>query len=102
MKKDKKGNVLKFETPETPRAKPKDKDFSSIKEYMDKAKKYDDLIRMIKADKAICEIALDSLKEKESFLRIGYLNGYNDGKRAGYEYIVDCLLTKYLGEEDKK
>ena len=96
MKKDKKGNVLKFETPETPRAKAKDKDYSSIKEYMDKAKKYDELIRMIKADKAMCEIARDSMRDKEKFLRIGYLNGYNDGKRAGYEYIVDCLLAKYL------
>lgn len=92
MKKKNPNNLVNFETPEKPRAKAKD---SSLKVAIDKAKKYDELMQMIKADKAMCEVALNGLKEHRA-LRIGYLNGYNDGKRAGYEYIVDCLLQKYL------
>lgn len=102
MRKDKgnKNNLLNFQTPEKPRAKAESN--QSYKEALIKSKKYDELMRVIKADKAMCELARDSLKEKASLLRVGYLNGYNDGKRAGYEYIVDCLLAKYLEEEAKK
>ena len=102
MRNDKfnKNNLVNFETPEKPRAKAQGN--QNMREALAKAKKYDELVRMIRADKAMCEIARDSLKEKETFLRIGYLNGYNDGKRAGYEFIVDGLLAKYLDEEAQK
>ena len=102
MRKDKgnKNNLVNFETPEKPRAKVQGN--QNYKEALVKAKKYDELMRMIRADKAMIEIARDRLKDKEHFLRIGYLNGYNDGKRAGYEFIVDCLLAKYLEEDAKK
>lgn len=93
MKKKNPNNLVNFETPEKPRAKAQGN--QDMREALTKAKKYDELMRMIKADKAMCEIALNDLKARKS-LRIGYLNGYNDGKRAGYEYIVDCLLQKYL------
>ena len=92
--KDKLNNILNFETPEKPRAKAESN--HNLKEALAKAKKYDELMNMIRADKAMCEIALNDLKKQHSFLRVGYVNGYNDGKRAGYEYIVDCLLQKYL------
>lgn len=102
MRKDKgnKNNLINFETPEKPRAKVQGN--QNYKEALVKAKKYDELMRMIRSDKAMCEIARADLEKKSSKLRIGYLSGYNDGKRAGYEYIVDCLLAKYLEEEVKK
>ena len=84
-------NLINFETPEKPRAKKPNPN----KELIEKAKKYDELMQKIKSDKAMCEIALSELKERRSF-RFGYLNGYNDGKAAGYEYIVECLLQKYI------
>lgn len=96
MKKDKnnKNNLVKFETPETPRAKAQGN--SKLKESVEKAKKYDELMRVIAADQDMCKRALKDLKENKSFIRLGYVNGYTDGKIAGYEYIVDCLLQKYL------
>lgn len=98
MKKDKSklNNLVNFETPEKPRAKANPACNSNLKTAMEKAKKYDELINLIKADQIMCENALSGLKKQNSMLRIGYMNGYNDGKRAGYEFIVDCLLQKYL------
>ncbi len=93
MKKDK-NNLVKFETPEKPRAKSSGN--SKLKESIEKAKKYDELMRVIEQDQDMCSKALKDLKENKSFIRLGYVNGYTDGKIAGYEYIVECLLQKYL------
>ena len=93
--KDKIARLSGYQTPETPRAKKKDTDFTSLKEAVDKAKKYDELIKQIKQDRTALLKEFDDYNNQRSFLRIGYNNGYIDGKVAIYKTFLD-RLTKYL------
>lgn len=92
---DKIARLRGFQTPETPRAKKKDSDFTSLKEAVDKAKKYDELIKQIKQDKTTFAEQLDAYKKQRSFLRIGYTNGYVDGKIVLYNEFIG-KLSSYL------
>lgn len=97
MKKDydKISKLSSYQTPETPRAKKKDSDFKTLKESVDKAKKYDDLVKQIKQDRKAFLKELDDYNNQKSFLRVGYKNGYIDGKLALYKTFLD-RLNKYL------
>ena len=97
MKKDydKIARLSGYQTPETPRAKKKDTDFTSLKEAVDKAKKYDDLIKQIKRDRTALLKEFDDYNNQRSFVRVGYKNGLVDGKIAIYKTFID-RLTKYL------
>lgn len=93
--KDKIARLSGYQTPETPRAKKKDTDFTSLKEAVDKAKKYDELIKQIKQDKAAFAGQLEAYKKQRSFLRLGYTNGYVDGKIVLYNEFIG-KLSSYL------
>lgn len=84
-----------FQTPETPRAKKKDTDFTSLKEAVDKAKKYDELIKQIKQDRLAYLGQLDAYKNHRSFLRLGYTNGIVNGKIVLYNDFIG-KLSSYL------
>ena len=90
MKKD----LENYHVPEKPRAK--DSGFNSLKESIEKAKKYDELINQIKKDKDNIDRDLKAYKAQSSHLKIGYVNGYVDGKIAVFDAVVNVYFEKYL------
>lgn len=95
----KKPDFEKFNIPETPRAK--GSEFNTLKESLDKAKKYDKLIEQLENDKET--INLDILQHLADYknqakppIKAGYVTGYVDGKIAAYSKMVNVYYNKYL------
>ena len=87
-------SLQNMQTPETPRAK--GSGFNTLKESVEKAKKYDELIKQIIKDRAYISRDLAAYKEQSSALKIGYVNGYVDGKIAVYDVMLNIYFDKYL------
>jgi len=89
----KKPDLTKFNTPETPRNEKQ----MNFRQALEKARKYDILIEKVQQDKKQINKELADLSFSNSFLRMGYKNGYMDGKIAAFKFFSECLKN-YLGE----
>lgn len=93
MKKPK--NYLdQYQSPETPRAK--GSEFKTLKESLEKAKKYDKIIEQINADNESIKSDIAAYKELKKMVKIGYVAGYVDGKISAYNKMVNEHFSRYL------
>lgn len=90
----KKPDFEKLNIPETPRAK--GSEFNTLKESLDKAKKYDKLIEQLENDKETIDLDIADYKKQAKPIKTGYVTGYVDGKIAAYSKMVNVYYNKYL------
>ena len=85
-------NLVNFETPETPRAAKK-----SFRQTVVKADNYDKLQKKLRKEINKREAELKQLEKNRKFFKIGYVNGFNDGKIFYLKTLIS-VLNSFLEE----
>lgn len=85
-------NLINFETPETPRKANK-----TLRQTVVKADNYDKLQKKLHKEINKRTAELDYLEKKRKFFKIGYVNGFNDGKIFYLKTLIS-VLNSFLEE----